>query len=114
MCGSSALEHDHDWPRSTDAGSFDAALVVRHFHDDGQVTAIQETAWSLRSIQQYDCRSLFGRTDMALTVTRSAGMLLLSVWLILTGLAGFVALPLPGVLMAAVALIAGLLILVGR
>ena len=51
---------------------------------------------------------------MAVTVTRNAGMLLLSVWLILTGLAGFVALPLPVVLMAALALIAGLLILVGR
>jgi hypothetical protein len=51
---------------------------------------------------------------MAVMVTRSAGMLLLSVWLILTGLAGFVALPLPGVLMSALALIAGALILVGR
>jgi hypothetical protein len=51
---------------------------------------------------------------MAVMVTRSAGMLLLSVWLILTGLAGFVALPLPAVLMAALALIAGVLILVGR
>lgn len=30
---------------------------------------------------------------MAITVTRSAGMLLLSIWLILTGLAGLVALP---------------------
>jgi hypothetical protein len=51
---------------------------------------------------------------MAVMVTRSVGMLLLSVWLILTGLAGFVALPLPSVLMAALALIAGVLILVGR
>jgi hypothetical protein len=51
---------------------------------------------------------------MAVMVTRSAGMLLLSVWLILTGLAVFVALPLPGVLMSALALIAGALILVGR
>jgi hypothetical protein len=51
---------------------------------------------------------------MAVMVTRSAGMLILSVWLILTGLAGFVALPLPAVLMAALALIAGVLILVGR
>ena len=51
---------------------------------------------------------------MAVMVTRNAGMLLLSVWLILTGLAGFVALPLPGVLMSALALIAGGLILVGR
>jgi hypothetical protein len=53
-------------------------------------------------------------SDMALTVTRNAGMLLLAVWLILTGLTGFVALPLPGALMAALALIAGVLILVGR
>ncbi len=51
---------------------------------------------------------------MAVMVTRSAGMLLLSVWLILTGLAGLVALPLPGVVMAVLALIAGVLILVGR
>lgn len=51
---------------------------------------------------------------MAVTVTRSAGMLLLSIWLILTGLAGLVALPLPGVVMAVLALIAGVLILVGR
>lgn len=51
---------------------------------------------------------------MPVTVTRNAGMLLLAVWLILTGLTGFVTLPLPGALMAALALIAGLLILVGR
>ena len=51
---------------------------------------------------------------MAVVVTRSAGMLLLAVWLILTGLAGLVALPLPGVVMAVLALIAGVLILVGR
>ena len=51
---------------------------------------------------------------MAMVVTRSAGMLLPAIWLILTGLAGLVALPLPGVVMAALALIAGVLILVGR
>ena len=51
---------------------------------------------------------------MAVTVTRSAGMLLLSIWLILTGLSGLVALPLPSAVMAALALIAGVLILVGR
>jgi hypothetical protein len=51
---------------------------------------------------------------MAVRVTRSAGMLLLAVWLILTGLGGLVALPLPGVVMAVLALIAGVLILVGR
>lgn len=51
---------------------------------------------------------------MAVRVTRSAGMLLLAIWLMLTGLAGLIALPLPGVLMSALALIAGALILVGR
>jgi len=51
---------------------------------------------------------------MAVRVTRNAGMLLLAIWLILTGLTGFVALALPGVLMAALALVAGVLILVGR
>src|SRR5689334_5583480 len=45
--------------------------------------------------------------------TRSAGMLLLSIWLILSGVAGFAALPIPGVIMAALALIAGILILLG-
>ena len=51
---------------------------------------------------------------MTLIVTRSVGMLILSVWLILTGLAGLGALALPSVLMAALALIAGGLLLVGR
>lgn len=51
---------------------------------------------------------------MAIGVTRSAGMLLLGIWLILNGLSGLIALGLPGVLMAALALIAGALIVVGR
>ena len=51
---------------------------------------------------------------MAIRMTHNAGMLLLAVWLILTGIAGFVAIPMPGVVMAAVALIAGVLILIGR
>jgi hypothetical protein len=51
---------------------------------------------------------------MAIRMTRSAGMLLLAVWLILTGVAGFASLPVPGILMAALSLIAGVLILVGR
>ena len=54
------------------------------------------------------------RTYMAVAITRSAGMLLLSIWLILTGLAGLVAVPIPHVLMSTLALIAGALILVGR
>ena len=47
-------------------------------------------------------------------VNRSIGMLLLGVWLILTGLTGLAGLALPGVVMAVLALIAGILILVGR
>jgi hypothetical protein len=50
---------------------------------------------------------------MAIRTTRSAGMLLLALWLILTGLSGLAALPIPGVLTAALALIAGVLILIG-
>lgn len=51
---------------------------------------------------------------MAVMVTRSAGMLLLAAWLIVSGLAGLVALPIPGIVMSVLALIAGVLILVGR
>lgn len=51
---------------------------------------------------------------MAVTFQRNIGMLLLAVWLILNGLAGLVALGLPGPLMAVLALLAGILILVGR
>jgi len=50
----------------------------------------------------------------ALIATRSTGMLVLAVWLILSGLAGLIALPLPAPLMAVLALLAGILILVGR
>jgi hypothetical protein len=49
-----------------------------------------------------------------LIATRSTGMLLLALWLILTGIAGLVALALPAPLMAVLALLAGILILVGR
>jgi hypothetical protein len=50
---------------------------------------------------------------MAIRVTRGAGTLLLAIWLILTGIGGFATLPLPGVLMSALALIAGILLLIG-
>lgn len=45
---------------------------------------------------------------------KSVGLLLLAVWLILYGLAGLVSFALPGPLMAVLALLAGVLILVGR
>jgi hypothetical protein len=51
---------------------------------------------------------------MAVVFPRSIGMMLLAVWLILSGLSGLIALPLPPQLMSVLALIAGILILVGR
>lgn len=51
---------------------------------------------------------------MALTVRRDAGLLLLGIYLVLVGISGFTTLGLPSVLMAAVALIAGVLIILGR
>ena len=51
---------------------------------------------------------------MALFATRSHGMLCLAIWLIITGIMGLAAIPIPGVVMAVLALLAGILILVGR
>lgn len=51
---------------------------------------------------------------MAVVVTRNAGMLLLGIYLLLVGLTGFAALGLPPLLTSLVALLAGILILVGR
>jgi len=51
---------------------------------------------------------------MAVRVTRNLGMLLLGIWLLLTGLAGLATLPIPAVVMAVLALLAGILILLGR
>ena len=51
---------------------------------------------------------------MAVKFQRNLGMLLLAVWLILSGLSGMVALGLPSPLMAVLALLAGVLILAGR
>ena len=51
---------------------------------------------------------------MAVTFQRNLGLLLLAVWLILYGLAGVIALALPSPLMAVLALLGGILILVGR
>ena len=47
-------------------------------------------------------------------LNRNMGMLLLGIWLILSGLSGLVALGLPPLVMAVLALIAGILLLVGR
>ena len=50
---------------------------------------------------------------MAIRTTRSAGTLLLAIWLILTGIGAFAALPIPTILMGALALIAGVLLIIG-
>jgi hypothetical protein len=52
--------------------------------------------------------------NMAVTFQRNVGMLLLGIWLVLYGLAGMTTLVLPSPLMAVLALLAGILILVGR
>ena len=51
---------------------------------------------------------------MAVGVQRNAGMLILAIWLILYGVTGLVAFALPAPVMAVLALLAGVLILVGR
>lgn len=47
-------------------------------------------------------------------LTRNTGMLLLAIWLILTGLSSFVPLGGLGILLAILAIAAGILILLGR
>jgi hypothetical protein len=51
---------------------------------------------------------------MAVTVQRNVGMLLLAVWLILNGLGALIPLGVPFQIMAVLAVLAGVLILVGR
>ena len=51
---------------------------------------------------------------MAVTFQRNLGMLLLAVWLILYGLAGIIGLVFLAPAMAVLALLTGILILVGR
>jgi len=46
--------------------------------------------------------------------TRSLGMLLLGIYLILLGISGLVAFAIPPMVMAVLALLAGILILIGR
>jgi hypothetical protein len=51
---------------------------------------------------------------MALSVTRNAGMLVLAIYLIVIGVVGLVPVPIPLAITAALALVAGVLILLGR
>jgi hypothetical protein len=51
---------------------------------------------------------------MALMARRNIGMLVLGIWLVLYGISALVPLGLPPVVMAALALVAGVAILAGR
>ena len=51
---------------------------------------------------------------MAVRVTQNVGMLLLAIYLILVGVAGLAPVGIPGIVMSVLALLAGILILVGR
>ena len=51
---------------------------------------------------------------MAVNVQKNMGFLVLAIWLILYGLTGLVSFVLPSPVMAVLALLAGILILVGR
>jgi hypothetical protein len=51
---------------------------------------------------------------MAIKFQRNAGMLVLGLWLLLNGLGMIGAVPMPGQVMAVLALVAGVLILIGR
>jgi hypothetical protein len=52
--------------------------------------------------------------QMAIKFTRNIGMTVLGIWLIFSGISGLVAFPLPFPIMAVLALVAGVLILIGR
>ncbi|MBA2354500.1 MAG: hypothetical protein H0V80_07525 [Acidobacteria bacterium] len=51
---------------------------------------------------------------MASMINRNVGLLVLGLWLVLTGLSGMMALGLPPMLMSVLALIAGILIIAGK
>ena len=71
----------------------------------------------LRAPLMRSLRGLKTRYDtfhMPYTFNKSTGMMALAIWLILSGLSGLVELPLPHLLMSLLALVAGILILIGR
>jgi hypothetical protein len=51
---------------------------------------------------------------MAINVQKNMGMMALAIWLIINGLSGVITFALPGPVMPVLALLAGILILVGR
>ena len=69
---------------------------------------------TIRFRNEYAVRVTHQEDLMAIRATRNLGMLLLSIWLILHGIVGLAGIGIPGPLMAVLALLAGILILVGR
>ena len=55
-----------------------------------------------------------GKGAINMKITKSLGMLLLSIWLILAGLMQLISIPIPGIIMALLAIAAGVLILIGK
>jgi len=51
---------------------------------------------------------------MAVNVQKNMGLMVLAIWLILYGVTGLAAIALPAIVMTVLALVAGILILVGR
>ena len=51
---------------------------------------------------------------MTYRFNKNAGMMALAIWLILSGLSALIVLPLPPLVMGLLALVAGILILMGR
>ena len=68
----------------------------------------------LRKRTGFTTQATRGEDTMAVLATRSAGMIVLAIYLIVVGLAGLVALAVPLPVTAVLALLAGVLILIGR
>jgi len=47
-------------------------------------------------------------------ITKNLGMILLAIWLILTGIMQFASIPIPAIIMAVLAIAAGVLILISK
>lgn len=70
----------------------------------------------LASLTEYDGAVVYAEKETAMRFTRNIGMLLLAIWLVLTGLMGLLGLNIPNSaqVMAVLALAAGIAILLGR
>ena len=54
------------------------------------------------------------KEEINMTLTKNLGMLMLGAWLIVTGLMPMISIPVPATVMAILAIISGVLILLGR